>query len=131
MLLLTKNSELPLGTNIAQQAFCYMSKTFDFHSRRFISLWFLGNKSEALIDQCWLWRSGKIRYSLNWHLLQKQAKYYLMKYIKITAYSKRNLHLYLSVVKQFWSILHFYLVWGFFTFSKLVEDSYQGSSRNI
>lgn len=59
MLFLTENLELPWGTNIAQQAFYYMSKTFDFHSRHFISLWFLGNKSEAPIDQHWLWRSGK------------------------------------------------------------------------
>lgn len=38
MLLVTKNLKLLSGTNIAQQAFCYMSKTFDFHSRHFISL---------------------------------------------------------------------------------------------
>lgn len=54
-----KKSELPLGTNIAQQAFCYMSKAFDFHSRLFISLWFGGNKSEAPINPYWLWRSKK------------------------------------------------------------------------
>ena len=38
MLLLKKKYELPLGTNIAQQAFYYVSKAFDFHSRHFISL---------------------------------------------------------------------------------------------
>lgn len=42
-----KKSELPLGTNIAQQAVCHMSKAFDFHSGHFISLWFRGNKSEV------------------------------------------------------------------------------------
>lgn len=54
MLLLKKKSELPLGTNIAQQAFCYVSKAFDFHSRHFISLWFWGNESEAPINPYWL-----------------------------------------------------------------------------
>lgn len=54
MLLLKKKYELPLGTNIAQQAFCYVSKAFDFHSRHFISLWFWGNESEAPINPYWL-----------------------------------------------------------------------------
>ena len=38
MLLLKKKSELPLGTNIAQQAFCCVSKAFDFHSWHFFSV---------------------------------------------------------------------------------------------
>lgn len=70
-----KNSALLLGTNIAQQAFCYMSKSFDFHSRHFISLWFGGNKSEApinplLIAEVKKWekkKRHKIKASLNLH----------------------------------------------------------------